>query len=163
MTDPGTPPDFVSPVLLAAELVLGSLETRAVPGWAAWWIVDGVNGPAVCRLAGLPGNDPFEVRDALAEALDELGVVPPTLAAACKLAFTDRASRCLRGEIDEHQLVCWIESVYISFGYADVVLMEPLGSTYGVDDEWVGGWGRSEQQLREAVRASCADQLQQTA
>lgn len=162
MADPGAPQDVARPLLLAAELVLGALDTTAVPRWAAWWIVEGIDGPAVCRLAGLPGDDPFEVRDALGEALAELGVHSPGLAAACRIAFTDRAARCLRGEIDERQLVCWIESVYIASDYADVVVMEPLGSTYGVDDEWVGGWGRTEQELRQVVRASCMDQLQQT-
>jgi hypothetical protein len=147
------------PELVAAWLVLHDLDTRSVPVWAAWWLVTDDGGPAVCDLAGLSGLDPFDVRDALIPALNELGIRTPALADACRLAFTDRAERCLGGEVDESELAAWVERIYIWSGYDHEVLHAPLGAIYGIDDEWRGSWGRTEAELREAVRAACREQI----
>ena len=44
---------------------LGVLPTEKVPLWAAYWIAGGRDGEALIYLAGLPGDDPREVYDAL--------------------------------------------------------------------------------------------------
>lgn len=36
----------------------------------------------------------------------------------------------------------------------------PLGQLFALDDEWGPGWGRTDEQLRAAVRQACAQQLQ---
>lgn len=54
-----------------------------------------------------------------------------------------------------------VEEIYIRSDYADGVLGLPLGSTYGIDDEWAGGWDRSPEQLAVAIRTACEEQLRQ--
>jgi hypothetical protein len=52
-----------------------------------------------------------------------------------------------------------LDDLYVRSGYADEILRQPLGAEYGIDDEWVGGWGRTDEQLREAVRAACSRKI----
>jgi hypothetical protein len=35
----------------------------------------------------------------------------------------------------------------------------PLGWLFGLDDEWSAGWGRTEDELQDAVQRACQDQL----
>jgi hypothetical protein len=152
-------PHVPSPKLVAAWLLLHDLDTTAVPQWAAWWIIDGHDGPAVVELAGLDGKHPLDVRDATAAALEEIGIPEPSLIDAVRLAFDDKAQKCLTGRLDELDLAGWVEHVYIRSDYNDGVLAQPLGETYGIDDEWQGKWGRLEPDLRLAVRDACVAQL----
>ncbi|WP_426571465.1 hypothetical protein [Aquihabitans sp. McL0605] len=110
-------------------------------------------------LAGLTGDDAFDVRDALRPAMDELGIAVPPFVEAWRVVATDRAADCLAGRLDEFELVAWVERIYIESEYDDGVINEPLGATYGVDDEHIGGWGRSDTELRVEVRSACLDQL----
>lgn len=83
MTDryntPAPPPDA-----LAARFVLGIASTENVPWWAAQWLADGCDGPALRELAGLNNRDPHKVNDLLPAALAEMGIKMPsgTVAAA---------------------------------------------------------------------------------
>ena len=154
--------DPPSPKLVAAWLTLDVLVDPAlVPVWAASWIVDGLDSPGLIDLAGLDGRDPFDVRDQTTKALNELGVEVSDLDEAADLVLTDEAERCLAGQTDERALAAAIDALYVRSGYADESLRQPLGAAYGLDDEWVGGWGRTDSQLREAVRAACQKQVAQ--
>jgi len=153
------PDDLPSPSLVAAWLVLDRLDPAAVPTWAAWWLVQGHDGEALRKLAGLPGRDPFDVRDDLPPALADVGVELPTPADAVRLAFEHQAEACLAGKLDERTVARFAEDVYVDTDYASWVLDEPLGAIYGIDDEWEGRWGRAEDELRRSVRAACSAQL----
>jgi hypothetical protein len=155
----GDPDEVPSPALVAAWKVLKRLDPARVPTWAAWWIVQGHDGDVVCQLAGLSGQDPYDVHDLLPLALSEMGVLEPSLAQAVQLAFDHEAKVCLAGEVDERTVARFVEDVYIDAGYPTFVLDEPLGEICGVDDEWEGGWGRQEDGLRRAVRTACLAQL----
>ena len=60
--------DIPTPETAAAWTQLGLLPTERVPMWAAHWIVAGYDGESLVQLAGLHGDDPFDVRDALPSA-----------------------------------------------------------------------------------------------
>jgi hypothetical protein len=154
--------DVPPPKLVAAWLKLDVLvEPARVPVWAAHWIVDGLDSPALRDLAGLDGRDPLDVRDQTGKALDELGVEVVDLHEAADLVLTDEAERCLAGRTDERALAAAIDDLYVRSGYADEILRQPLGAEYGIDDEWLGGWGRTDSQLRDAVRVACQQQVTQ--
>ena len=62
--------------VLAALLVLDCLNgsaAEAVPMSAAFWIADGYEGADLIKLAGLSGEDTYEVRDVLRATLDAMG------------------------------------------------------------------------------------------
>lgn len=152
--------DVPSPELVAAWLTLDVLVDPArVPMWAAYWIVDGCDTPALRDLAGLDGRDPFAVRALTARTLDEMHVVVDDRETAAELVLSDEAERCLAGRSSERSLAAALADLFFRSGYADETLRQPLGAVYGLDDEWVGEWGRTDEQLREAVRAACSRQI----
>lgn len=152
--------DVPPPRLVAAWLRLDVLvEPARLPVWAAYWIVDGLDTPALIDLAGLDGRDAADVRNLTERALDELGVAVEGLHEAVELVLNDEAEGCLAGRTGERALAAALDDLYIRSGYADEILRQPLGAEYGLADEWVGGWGRTDRQLGEAVRAACRKQL----
>ncbi len=85
-------PKVPSPLLVASWERLGLLPTEQVPLWAAYWIAGGHDGPALAYLAGLHGDDPREVHDALPEALMDCGVeMSDSDVAAANVVFTHAA------------------------------------------------------------------------
>jgi hypothetical protein len=154
--------DIPTPETAAAWRQLGLLPTERVPMWAAHWLVDGYDGESLIHLAGLHGDDPFDVRDALPGALADCGVkVPGSDVEAAALVFTHLARLHLTGLVGARWVSQRVEEIYIRSDYADGVLGLPLGSTYGIDDEWAGGWDRSPEQLAVAIRTACEEQLRQ--
>ena len=152
--------DAPSPKLVAAWMSLDVLVDPArVPMWAAQWLAHGLDTTAVRDLAGLDGRDSFAVRELIVKSLDELGVEVSDLHEAAHLVLTDEAEQCLEGRIGERALAAALDDLYVRSGYADEILGQPLGAEYGLDDEWVGGWGRTEDQLRNAVRSACLRQV----
>ncbi|MCW2935859.1 MAG: hypothetical protein JWM19_6821 [Actinomycetia bacterium] len=153
--------DIPTPETAAAWTQLGLLPTERVPMWAAHWIVAGYDGESLVLLAGLHGDDPFDVRDALPGALRECGVaVPGSDIEAAALVFTHLARMHLDGRVAARWVSQEVEEVFIRSEYSDGVLDLPLGSVYGIDDEWGAGWGRCIEQLTADVRAACEEQLQ---
>ncbi|GAA1994366.1 hypothetical protein [Catenulispora subtropica] len=159
MTDryntPVPPPDA-----LAARFVLGIAPTENVPWWAAQWLADGYDGPALRELAGLTGRDPHEVNDLLPAALAEMGIrMPPSAVAAASEAFRQMAEMCLTGQAAERWVAQQVEDIVARIDYRSDVIDLPLGRLYGVEDEWEGGWGATVDELKMTVRARCAEQL----
>jgi hypothetical protein len=155
-----------SPRLVAAWLVLDTLPTERVPLWAAYWLAGGSDGDALARLAGLSGDDPHDVRDLLPDALVECGVWSTDLLrsgggpeiAAAMVAFTALAKLQVSGRASERWVVSKVyELVEPEFDQAITQL--PLGWLFSLDDEWGAGWGRTEDQLRAAVRKACGEQI----
>ncbi len=88
-----------------------------------------------------------------------MGIALPSAVDAYTVVFDDLARRCLDGRTSERSLVSEIEQIYIDSDYAEAVVQQPLGRTYGFDDEWGGGWGRTDEQLAADVRLACREQL----
>jgi hypothetical protein len=158
---PDTYADSVpSPRLVAALLVLGRLQIERVPWWAAQWLIDGHDSPALGELAGLGVRDTYTVHDLLPIVLAEVSVaLPVTAVAAATVVFDDLAHRCLAGAIGERWLAQQVEDIVIRADYSTAITALPLGTLYGIDDEWAGGWGRTVEELAAAVRTACADQI----
>ncbi|MGB3412087.1 MAG: hypothetical protein WBA45_12930 [Microthrixaceae bacterium] len=154
--------DVLRPELLAAMLALGLLKGRiaeSIPMSAAWWIVEGIDSVEVTRLAGLSGTDTYEVRDVLRSALDAMGIEIPSSAVAVPVVFDELARRYLAGLSNERSVVSDVEQIYIDSGYLDEVSNQPLGKTYGLDDEWGAGWGRTDTEIIAEVKALCEEQI----
>lgn len=152
------------PDVVAAELALGLLlgpEVGSVPLEAAWWIVEGHDEPEVAALAGLTGDDNFEVGDALLAALAAMGVEIPTTSMAVEILFRDLARRCLDGDITERSLAAKAWRIYVASDYADETTQQPLGTVACFDDEWGAGWGRTDAELATETRSACHAQLRQ--
>ena len=74
----GTDTDRVpAPQAVAAWARLGLVPDEQVPLWAAHWLVAGYDGEHLVYLAGLHGDDPYDVRDALPDALRDCGIELP--------------------------------------------------------------------------------------
>ena len=160
MIEPADPDRVPSPRAVAVWFVLEMLATERMPWWAAQWLADGYDGDALRELAGLNGKDPRAVRDLLPAALSEMGVeLPPTLAAATFEAFRDLAEMLVSRRTDAQWVVKRVEQIVVQAQYDDEVLDMPLGHLYGLDDEWEGGWGRTEAELMAEVEARCLQQL----
>jgi hypothetical protein len=153
--------DVPSPALVAAWLTLGTLPTERIPLFASHWLADGHDGRALAELAGLHGDDPHDVRDLLPEALAECGAgVMPSDEAAALTAFTALAQLQTDGLARERWIVDKVTEVVARTDYSTTVTDLPLGSLFGLDDEWGAGWGRSDAELAARVREACAEQLQ---
>jgi hypothetical protein len=161
--DPGGVP---SPQLVAAWLILDALATEAVPLWAAHWIAAGHDGQALAELAGLHGDDPHEVRDLLPAALADCGINTPAEPseqherAAAMVAFTAIARLHASGGATERWVVDKVVQITAPHSFKPSLTSLPLGKLFTLDDEWRAGWGRTDEQLREAVRQACAQQLE---
>lgn len=121
-----------TPITVAAWFILGVAPTEDVPWWAAQWLADGHDSPALQELAGLNGRDSHTVNDLIPAALAELGIALPsaTVAAAAE-AFRELAEMCL----------CQL---------------------YGTEDAWQGDESIPIEDLKNRVRACCAAQLRVT-
>ena len=148
------------PSLVASWEWLGLLPTALVPLWAAHWLVVGYDGEALVYLAGLHGDDPRDVHDALPEALRDCGVkMPDSDVLAAKVVFTHDARLYLDGRVGAEWLLDRVDRIAARSGYLTSVLDLPLGGLFGVDDEWGAGWGRSKEELLQVVREACEEQI----
>jgi hypothetical protein len=157
------PDDVPSPALAAALERLGILPPERVPLWAAHWIVAGHDGERLVFLAGLHGDDPHDVHDALPGALRDCGVPwPESDVAAAIVAFTHLARMHLAGQAAALWVAQKVEEIVLNSGYSAGVMSLPLGQTYGITDAWDAGWGGTNAQLAAAVTAACEEQLAAT-
>jgi hypothetical protein len=160
MTSTGQADGVPSPALVAAWARLGMLRPERVPLWAAHWIVAGYDGEQVVYLAGLHGDDPHDVHDALPGALQDCGVAwPESDAAAATVAFAHFARMHLDGQAGPLWVAQKVEEAIVNSGCSDGVMALPLGQVYGITDAWGAGWGGTDEQLAADVRAACEEQL----
>jgi hypothetical protein len=154
-----------APGTVAAWLVLGTALSERVPWWAAQWLADGHDGPALRELAGLNGREPHAVHDLLPAALAEAGVeLPMQLSAAANEAFGLIAEQHLTGQVSARWVARQVEHIAFHTDYDHEVLTLPLGHLYGLADEWewADGLGRTEEKLEAEVRERCIEQTQAT-
>lgn len=146
---------------MAAWFVLDIVPTERVPWWAAQWLTDGYDGPALRELAGLDGSDPRAVSDLLPAALADMAVtLPSSTLAAVGEAFRRLAEMCVSGRAGERWVAQQVEDVVVRSDFDAEVMGLPLAQLYGTEDAWQGGWGPSIEELRATVRDRCAAQLQ---
>ncbi|KAB2352222.1 hypothetical protein [Actinomadura rudentiformis] len=151
-----------SPRLVAAWLKIDNLAAERVPLWAAHWIADGHDGEALRTLAGLDGSDTREVRDVLPAALnDARAPIPDDLRSAVNAVYDDLAALHLADQVDAEWLIAQVEQFMVSSDWHDAYHEPPLGSLYGLHDEWEAGWGRPRNELAALVRQACMEQVGQ--
>jgi len=144
---------------VAAWFTLGRVPPR-MPWWAAERLAEGHDGEALRELAGLNDGDARAIGDLLPAALAELGQDPAQgRLAAATTVFRSLAAGCLAGNVDERSVAQQVEQIVTECEFDDAVLALPLGRLYGLEDEWLGGWGSSVRELRETVRVRCAEQV----
>jgi hypothetical protein len=149
-----------SPETVAVWIHLGQLRPERIPFWAAHWLVRGYDGEHLIHLAGLHGDDPREVRDALPDALRDCGVqMPESDVAAAEIVFMQLARAYLRGTVEATRVMRTVGAVLAWSGYPETIIGMPLGHLLYIDDEWDGGWGRTRQELVNAIRQLCEEQL----
>lgn len=121
-----------------------------------WWTRR--TGPRI--PCGAARDDPREVHDALPGALLDCGVeMPDSDVVAATVAFTHVARMCANGLAGPQWVLSQVEQIVARSGYMVSVMDLPLGSLFGVDDEWGAGWGRSKKELAKVVREVCEEQL----
>jgi hypothetical protein len=123
-------------------------------------LVAGYDGEHLVHLAGLHGDDPHDVRDALPDALCDCGApIPESDVAAATVTFMNLARMHLGGMAGPLWVCQKVDEVFNASGYSEDVLGLPLGGLYCIADEWGEGWGRPVGQLTALVRESCEEQL----
>lgn len=123
-------------------------------------MVAGYEGDALVSLAGLRGDNRYDVLDALPCALADCGVeMPASDLAAAAVAFTDLARTYLDGRAEPLTVVEQVAKIVSGTGYQESVLKLPLVAVWTLDDEWGQGWGRSFEQLTTVVGEACYEQL----
>jgi hypothetical protein len=149
-----------SPEAVAVWLHLGQLRPERIPLWAAHWLVRGYDGEHLVHLAGLHGDDPREVRDALPCALRDCGVqLPESDVTAAEIVFTQLARKHLEGIAGADRVIRTVGAVLAWCGYPESIMDLPLGHLLPIEDEWDENWGRTREELAEVVRDACKEQL----
>lgn len=154
--DPPTPRE------VAALSVLGGVDPKQLPMWAALWLVQGFDGESIRELAGLSGEDPYDVHDLLPAALSEAGVdLPDADAAAIEIGYDWIARMHIDGKAGARWVMQKAYELYSNASYSRAFETPPLGVVLWMEDELEGGWGRTQEQLEAEVRAACLEQLGQ--
>ena len=149
-----------SPAVVAAWVALGTVTPERVPLWAAHWLAQGLDGPELVALAGLNEKDVREIHDVLPAALSDAGVDPvPELVAAARVSFDHVARMHLDGLCGWRWVISTVTDTFDQNDRADEMDAEPLGALFGVEEELVGGWGRSVEEIEAAVREACERQV----
>ena len=98
----------------------GQLRPEKIPLWAAHWLVAGYDGEHLVHLAGLHGDDPREVGDALPAALRDCGVeLPESDEAAATIVYAQLARMFLDGALDAQTVSHTASAVLPWTGYPD--------------------------------------------
>jgi hypothetical protein len=74
------------------------------------------------------------------------------------VAFTAIARLQISGRASER----WVVDKVVQIAepcFDRTIISLPFGQLYALDDEWGAGWGRTDEQLRAAVRQACTAQL----
>jgi hypothetical protein len=133
-------PNLAETVVL---LRLGLVRTDELPMIAARWLAaDVVDTESIRLLAGHDPHDPWELERLLVGATHEVGVIPPTDAAAEEKGAVDWVIHNWREHRDTRAAVAALA------GLGETHFDFDLGLFVGLDDEWNGRWGRLESDLK---------------
>ncbi|WP_194823301.1 hypothetical protein [Micromonospora sp. S-DT3-3-22] len=147
------------PDLVAAEYVLGRMVVERMPWYAADWLADGHDGPALRELAGLDGTDTRLIGELLPAALDEMGVRVPSAAEAADTWLATLAQRLVDGAIDERTVSERVSAFVCERGDLDEIRHSPFTDLHVLADEWDQDGERGNRELANSVRLLCRDHL----
>jgi len=137
-------PDLAETVVLYR---LGLVRSDDLPDLAARWLAaDLVDTEAVRMLAGHDPNDPWMLQKLLTDSILEAGVTVSTGASEVQ----DIAVAWITGTWRESGDTRWAVATLARLGETDPDF--DLGLFIGLDDEWSGGWGRLESDLKAAAK-----------
>jgi len=136
-------PDLAETVVLYR---LGLVRSDDLPDLAARWLAtDLVDTEAVRMLAGHDPDDPWMLQKLLADSVSEAAVAVPSVASEVQ----DIAVAWVTATWRESGDTRWAVTTLARLGETDPDF--DLGLFIGLDDEWIGGWGRLESDLRAAA------------
>jgi hypothetical protein len=134
---------------LAQTLVLrqlGLIRTDQLPDLAARWLAaDMTDSPSTRMLAGHNPSDPWRLDELLADAAAETGTTAPADPAALQAIAVDWVTATWRDNHDTRAAIATLARLGETYPDFD------LGLFIGLDDEWNGGWGRLEPDLKAAA------------
>ncbi len=141
MRSDGQPlPDLAETVVLHR---LGLVRSDDLPNLAARWLAsDVVDTESVRMLAGEDPDNPWTLERLLAEAVSEANVVVASDYAQVQGIAVDWVTAIWRVSGDTR----WAVGTLARLGETDPEF--DLGLFIGLDDEWNGGWGRLEPDLK---------------
>ena len=144
-------PDLPETVVLHR---LGLVRTDDLPDLAARWLAaDLVDTESVRMLAGHDRNDPWMLEKLLADCVAEAEVIVRSSAPDVQAIAVDWVTSTWRDSGDTR----WAVSTLARLGETDPEF--DLGLFIGLDDEWNGGWGRLEPDLRAEAKNELAHLL----
>lgn len=136
-------PDLTQTVVLRR---LGLIRTDQLPGLAARWLAaDMTDTPAARMLAGHDPSESWGLDQLLAEAAAEAGTSAPTDSAALEAIAVGWVTATWRDNHDTRAAIATLARLGETCPDFD------LGLFIGLDDEWNGGWGRLEPDLKAAA------------
>lgn len=137
-------PDLVETVVLHRLLLVRSDE---LPDLAARWLAaDLVDTESVRLLAGHDRHDPWALEQLLADSVSEANVEVPSDTVTAQEVAGDWVSTTWQQTRDTR----WAVATLAHLGETDPEF--DLGLFIGLDDEWSGGWGRLDTDLKEAAK-----------
>jgi hypothetical protein len=127
---------------------LGFVRTDDLPDLAARWLAaDLVDNEPVRLLAGHDPHDPAMLDTLIANSVTEAGVTIPSESAELQAIAVDWVTSTWRHTGDTRWAVSTLARLGETYPEFD------LGLWIGLDDEWNGGWGRLEPDLKAAAKS----------
>jgi hypothetical protein len=130
---------------LAEAVVLHQLDlvsSDQLPGLAARWLaLDVVDTESIRRLAGENSRGRWTIEQLLVESVSEADVAVPSDGAEAQRIAVDWVTTMWRESKDTR----WAVGTLASLGERNLDF--DLGFFIGLNDEWHGGWGRSQPDL----------------
>jgi hypothetical protein len=125
---------------------LGLIRTDQLPDLAARWLAaDMTDSPSIRMLAGHDPSDPWRLDQLLAQATAETGTTTPADPATLQAIALDWVASTWRDNHDTRAAIATLARL------GETHLDFDLGLFIGLDDEWTGGWGRLEPDLKAAA------------
>lgn len=129
--------------------ILVDLPAIAVDALSAGW-----DSPTLRVLAGMPGNDAREARDAFLRAVEELRRQLPTRDQGAARLVRFYSAAIADGRLKPISGARAVASLGYDFG--DHVLSEIM-IFVGLEDEWLGQWGRTREDVSAAIVTAAHD------
>lgn len=126
---------------------LGLVRSDELPDIAARWLAaDLVDTESVRMLAGHDTHDPWALEQLLADSLSEAAVIVPSTPDEKQRIAVEWVTMRWRESGD----IRWAIGTLAHLGETDAGF--DLGLFVGLDDEWSGGWGRLESDLKAEAK-----------
>lgn len=136
-------PDLTQTLVLRQ---LGLVRTDQLPDLAARWLAaDMTDSPSTRMLAGHNPRDPWALGQLLADAAAETGAIAPADDALQRAIALDWVASTWLDNHDTRTAVATLAR--LGEGHLEL----DLGRFIGLYDEWIGGWGRREPDLKTAA------------